>query len=190
MGGSSSTRWTDFEGYALTPFAVRGPLGDVRILAEADKELFYELRGEDLGDAYERANAYLETTDFGPVVTSVLGEKSRTRETVSGPGEFRVDKSIGDPPRDLRTCDLEEKIIRPGEPVYMVGIYSAERSGLIADPNITSTPFHIVRGDEKTLRRKTRRRLIGAAVFASISLAVAAFYFLVYVPKNPGAVAL
>ncbi|MEK6692276.1 MAG: hypothetical protein AABY44_02480, partial [Nitrospirota bacterium] len=183
---SGSTTWTDYEGYALAPFAIRSPLGDVRILAEADKELFYELPRKDLGDAYERASAYLETTDFGETITSVLGGKSRTREMVNGPGNFRVDMSIGDPPRDLRSCDLDEKIIRPGEAVYAVGIYSVERSGLLADPNITSTPFHIVRGDEKALRRKTRLRLIGAAVCACISLAVVAFYFLVYVPRNIG----
>lgn len=185
---SGSTTWTDYEGYALAPFAIRSPMGDVRILAEADKELFYELPRQDLGDAYERASAYLETADFGETVTSVLGGKSRTRETVNGPRDFRVDVSIGDPPRDPRSCDLDERIIRPGEAVYAVGIYSAERGGLLADPNIMNTPFHIVRGDERTLKRKTRLRLIGAAVCAGISLAVVAFYFLVHVPKNPGAV--
>ena len=182
------TTWTDYEGYALAPFAIRSPMGDVKMLAEADKMLFYELRGEDLGDAYDRATAYLETTDFGETVTSVLGGKSRTRETVKGLGDFRVDKSIGELPKDLRSCDLAEKIIRPGEAVYAVGIYSAERGGLLADSNIMNTPFHVVRGDEKTLKRKTRLRLIGAAVCAGISLAVVAFYFLVHVPKNPGAV--
>jgi hypothetical protein len=184
--GKHSTKWIDYEGYALTPFVIRSPLGDVRILAEADKELFYELPHEDLGDAYEWAIAYLGTADFGETVTSVLDGKSRTRKTVNGPGDFRVDISIGDPPRDPRTCNLEEKIIRPWETVYMVGFYSEEQSGLIADPNITNTPFHIVRGGEKTLRRKTPLRLIGAAVCAGISLSVVAFYFLVHVPKNPG----
>ncbi|OGW61953.1 MAG: hypothetical protein A2V83_05530 [Nitrospirae bacterium RBG_16_64_22] len=184
-GRSGSTTWTDYEGYALAPFAIRSPLGDVRILAEADKGLFYELSRENLGDAYERAGAYLGAADFGETITSVLGGKSRTRETVNGPGDFRVDISI-DPPRDPRTCDLEEKIIRPGEAVYAVGVYSAERGGLIADPNILNTPFHIVRGGEKALRRKTRLRLAGAAVCAGISLAVVAFYFLVHVPENPG----
>ncbi len=188
-GSGHSTKWTDYEGYALTPFAIRSPLGDVRILAEADKELFYELPREDLGDASERAGAYLGTADFGETVTSVLGGKSRTRETVNGPGDFRVDMSIGDPPRDPRTCDLEEKTVLPWETVYMVGSYSAERGGLVADPDFLNTPFHIVRGGEKTLRRKTRLRLIGAAVCAGISLAVVAFYFLVHVPKNPGGIA-
>jgi hypothetical protein len=184
--GSRSVRWTDYEGYAMTPFAIRGPLGDVKVLAEADKELFYELPRQNLGDAYGRADAYLKSADFGEVVVSALGGTSRKRKTVNGPSDFRADNSIGDPPKDLRTHSLVEKVIRAWESVYIVGIYSAERNGVFADPNIMNTPFHVVRGDEKTLRRKTRVRLTGALICACLSLVVVAFYFLVYAPNNPG----
>ena len=35
--GKTSTTWTGYEGYALASFAIRRPMGDVRMLAEAPK---------------------------------------------------------------------------------------------------------------------------------------------------------
>jgi hypothetical protein len=161
---------------------IRSPHGDIKPLPVASKEFFYELSREKLDAAYDRAGEYLRTADFGAATTGALGGTSRKKEIIGGPGEFRFETAIGDPPKDLNKCDLEERLIEPGDHVYAIGVYSADDMVLLPDPDILNKPFHIVRGDAKVLAKKTRTRYIGAAVCAFIALAITAFYFLVLVP--------
>lgn len=174
--------WTDYEGYALSPFVIRSPKGDIKPVPEASNDFFYELSQEKLGEAEDRAREYLRSTDFGSPKSGILGGSSRTKKIVGGPGEFRCDSAIGDPPQDLRGCRLEERIIQPGENVYAIGVYSSADTALFPDPDIPNKPFHLARGDAKVLAKKTRVRYIGAAVCNLVALAVAAVYFLLIVP--------
>lgn len=184
--GKSKAVWSDWEGYALAPCAIRSALGDVRVLANPDKDLFSGLPDSTLADtAYERAGAYLKATDFGEMREGIAGSFSELR-TVKGPGDFRVDTRLKDVAEDLRQCRLREKIIRPGATVHMVGIYTGPDNGLVMDPHIMNTPFRIMPGSEETLRSKTLTRLRVAAVCATVSLAIVMYYFLLYAPSHPG----
>ena len=161
--GGGISRWTDYEGFAFIPAVLKSPLGDLKILAESDKELFYEIPFTTLKSELARAESYLKTIDFG--------------EDVRGPGDFRVDKAIGDL-SDLNTCDLKEKFIGNGETVLVEGIYSTDQGGITPDPDKL---FHLVPGGEAALDKKTRTRRISATVAAGLCCVTTAIYFLVFV---------
>ncbi len=183
-GPSRMTTWTDYEGYALSPFVIQSPKGDIRPVPEASKEFYYELPVEKYKASEKRVQEYVRKTDFGAPIKSILGDTSRKKETISEPGNFRFDSAIGDPPEDLDDCTFEERIIQPGEKYYAIGIYKAEGRLLLPDPDVISKPFHIVKGDFTILAKKTRARYIGALICALLALADAAIYFLVIVPKQ------
>jgi len=181
-GKSGPTTWTDYEGYALSPFVVRSRLGDVRPLPEASKEFFERLPGSLPDGAAVRGAEYLKNADFGEKKTSVLGGVSHERAAINGPGDFRYDLSIGDPPRDPFQCSLEERIIPPDEKIYLIGAYSAEQEGLLPDPDILNRPFRVELGDETKLAKNTRSRYSCAVAWALLGVAVGVVYFLAFRP--------
>jgi len=151
---------TCHEGYALIPALIKHPLGNVKILAEPDLELFYEVPLVKSDHFAKQAIHYLQSCSFG--------------KKVNGPGDFRVDKVIGEP-KDLKECYFEEGIIRPEETVLLCGVCSSEKGG-IKDPDNIMAPFHLVPDGENVLRAKIRNRGMGIA----ISLGGGAFAIAVY----------
>jgi len=168
----------DCQGHALTATAVRGPMGSLTILAPADKEVFHEVPFEPLraDEAFTRAESYLSGIDFGEP-GGLFKDVSR-RETVDGPGRFRMDLKSGTK-TDLRSCDLEQKVLRPGDEVSVAGVYSERERGIGPHPDTILQPFHIVPGGEAALARKIRSRRIGAVVCTLLGLTVVAVYLLV-----------
>jgi hypothetical protein len=174
----------DYHGHALTASALRGPMGSFSILAPADKEVFYEVPFELLrtDEAFARAESYLQSADFGEP-GGLFRDVSR-RETVEGPGSFRMDVKSGTQ-TELRSCHLEQKLLRPGDEVSVAGVYSEQERGVAPSPESIMKPFHIVPGGEAALARKIRSKRIGAIVCALLGLTIAAVYFLVVVPNLP-----
>lgn len=184
MGTSRSTKFIDYEGWALVPCEIRSPLGDLRVFAKTDKELYYEVKAETPPGALRNAQEYIEKTDFGPERTSTFGGKWRSREVENGPGDFRVDRLMGEEPRSPSTCLLEEKLLRPDERVYTTGVYDAERQAIEPHPDGLNTPFHLVKGNLKDMAKKTRGRYKCAIAYAFLSLCVVAIYYVFYVPGH------
>jgi len=154
--------FTCYEGYALIPALIKHPLGNIKILAEPNLELFYEVPMADSVCEAEQAKKYLLSCSFG--------------EDVKGLGNFRVDKKIGEP-KDLERSKFKEGIIQSGDIVLLSGVYSSEQGGL-KDPDNIMTPFHIVPDGENILRKKIRNRGIGIAICLGLSAAAIAVYFL------------
>jgi hypothetical protein len=166
---------TDYEGCALAPFVIQGPLGALSVLAPSDKEVFYEipfqtLKGE---EALAHAERYLHATDFGQP-GGLFGNVSR-RETTEGPGSFKQDLRNGTPP-DLRSCTLKQKVLRPGDEVHVAGIHSEAKRAIEPDPDGIMKPLHIVPGGEESLARRIRSKFSGAVVSAALGLVVVAIY--------------
>lgn len=160
---SKIMRWIDYEGYALIPTILKSSLGDLKILSESDKELFYEIPFVTLENDSEQFGSYLNKIDFA--------------ENVSGPGDFRVDKMIGSPP-DLDTCTFKEKLIKSDDTVLAEGVYSSDQGGITPDPDRIIRPFHLIPGGEAGLRKKIRSRRISAVVGAGLGCATFVIYFL------------
>jgi hypothetical protein len=194
-----TTEWTDYEGYALVPSIVRGPMRTVSLLAAPDKDLFAEVPARTITgyEEWVRADEFLKTTVFGEMPPGPLAE-TRTRLTENEPGNFREDKQVQEPPKNLldyrpeegsrrlkegqRT--LTEAVVQEGDKVLLAGIYSAEQNGITPDPDSIMRPFRIVYGGEEPLRRKIRNRVIGITVSTVLSFVTAALYFLFFVPRE------
>ncbi len=185
VGGKSGHWWTDYVGYALVPSIVQGPLRTVNILAEPDKELFYEAPARELKSDEDcaRAEEYVNKTDFGEKPSGLVAD-TRTRLIHDGPGHFREDKAVGETRKNLGGHRLKETVIKKGETVLVSGVYSVEQSGIAPDPDSIMKPFHLVVGGDAALRRKMRNRVIGMAISAGLALVVFAVYFLVFVPRE------
>ena len=182
-GGRSGTV-TDYEGSALAPFVVQGPLGALAVLAPPGTEIFYEIPFRTLtgDDARARAGRYLQATDFGQP-GGLFGNVSR-RETSNGPGGFRHDLRTGTPP-DVSSCTLKQKVLLPHDEVHVAGIYSRAQQTIGPDPDGITRPLHVVPGGEASLARKVRSKLRGAVVSAALGLVVVAIYVFAFLFRSP-----
>lgn len=182
-GGKRGTV-TDFEGYALAPFVVQGPLGSLAVLVPPGKEIFYEIPFQTLtGDAaFAHAERYLGATDLGPP-GGLFGNLSR-RETADGPGSFRMDLS-SNTGRELGSCTLRQKVLRPGDEVHVAGVFSEAQQAIEPDPDSIMRPLHVVPGGEASLARKVRSKQRGAAVCAALGLVVVAIYVFGFLLRKP-----
>lgn len=162
--GSSSTEWTDYEGYALLPSVIRSEMGEFKILAEPNEEFFYEIewkiyrdslkRTQEFSNALERTKQYFNDTEF----TETIGEK----------GNFRVDKKIGNEP-NLEDCTLREKVIKVGNICLISGVCTFSPFGILPNSDSIMEPFRIVPNGEQGLIKKIRDRWV--AIFVSLILA-------------------
>ncbi len=182
-GGKTGTV-TDYEGYALTPLVIEGPLGALAVLAPPGNEVFYEVPFRTLGgdDTFARAERYLGATDFGPPSGGLFGNLSR-RETSDGPGGFRRDLSWNRETA-IRDCTLKQKVLCPGDEAHVAGTYSETRQAIEPDPDSIMRPLRIVPGGEASLAHKVRSKRRGAAVSTALGLAVVATYVLVFLPRT------
>jgi len=165
---SGRSRWTDFEGWALVPSVISSKRGDVRVLAECDKELFHEVPSTTCKDVLDRARGYLQDAP---------------RKDVNGPGDFRQDEQVGKQP-GLEKCDFEEKLVRNGDRVLVSGIYAGDLNGIKPHPDDVMAPYHLVSGGEEALVRKVRNRTVGAVIAALLAFATVGAYFLVFIPRQ------
>jgi hypothetical protein len=181
-GGKRGTV-TDYEGHALAPFVIQGPLGAFAVLAPSGKEVFYEIPFQTLEgyEAFAHAERYLRATDFGPP-GGLFGNLSR-RETTDGPGSFRMDLS-SNTERELRSCTLKQKVLRPGDEVHVAGIHSEAKQAIEPDPDDIMRPLHVVPGGEAGLARKVRSRLRGTVVSAALGLVVVAIYVFAFLLRT------
>ncbi len=174
---------TDYEGCALAPFVIQGPLGALAVLAPSGKDIFYEIPFQTLkgDDAFARAERYLQATDFGQP-GGLFGDVSR-RETTNGPGNFKQDQRNGTQP-NLRSCTLSQKVLRPGDEVHVAGIHSEAKQAIEPDPDDIMKPLHVVPGGEASLARKIRSKRRGAVVSAALGLVVVAIYVFGFLPRT------
>ncbi len=174
-GGGKQGTVIDYEGFALAPFVIQGPLGALGVLVPPGKEVFYEIPFQTLtGDgAVARAERYLRALDLG-APGGLFGNLSR-RETTDGPGSFRMDVSLNTD-REIRSCTLKHKVLRTGDEVHVAGIHSEATQAIEPDPDSIMRPLHVVPGGEAGLARKVRSKVRGAVVSAGLGLVVIAIY--------------
>ena len=193
-----TSEWTDFEGYAMAPTIIRGLMRTVNVLARPDKDLFAEVPAREIteDEDWKRAEAYLESTDFGEAPSGRLAD-TRTRLFDNGLGDFREDKQVKDPPKNLRDhkpagesgwleqgrIRLTEAVVCERDRVILEGVYDAERDGIAPDPNDIMRPFRLVIGGEAPFKRKIRNRVVGMAIAGTLAIVTAALYFVLFASK-------
>jgi hypothetical protein len=174
--GISHTEWRTkttvsvphFAGLALTPSAVDSELGRIRILTFPIFERFGA--GSD-PRWLDNARQYVETTTFEEAPEgAILSDLTSVRELVTNDsGSVRRDtRYIAG--SDLAKLDLSEMSAGMNEEVCLIGLYSAERSGVIRDTKAT----RLIRGSRNDVRRLLLRERIGHMILGIVLVAIPA----------------
>lgn len=71
------------------------------------------------------------------------------------------------------TCQFQENLIRRGDRVYVVGLFSESRGGIVPDPN-WAKETRIMKGDGEAILRQLGSRIVRYAVGGVVSLAASA----------------
>lgn len=86
---------------------------------------------------------------------------------------LRRDKLRQSDPPPLSELTLHEWVIAPGEPVVLMGRYSASRGGLVHDDR-KGRPLRVLKGDTDAVRSQLLKGALAYGALAVVALAVAA----------------
>ncbi|HSN69585.1 MAG TPA: hypothetical protein VLV48_10085 [Thermoanaerobaculia bacterium] len=152
-----------WEGIALAPARIQCGAYPIRILALPEIAVDEELcTGE---EASKNAQAWAEETVFSGE-RSTLFRRAKLPESVLRNENGAVEWNSGEgKPASFRGAMLHERVIKPGDEVCAIGVYSSARGGLVVDPT--------ARGYSITLR-KGKPASAGTALFGSIGNVVKA----------------
>jgi hypothetical protein len=121
-----------WESVALGPARIQCGSWPVRLLALPRLDVDEELCTGD--EAARNAEAWVRSTAFSGERARFLG-KSRLPRAVYENGNDAIVYSAGEGlPQDGRARMLHERVIKPGDVVCAIGIYSMARGGLVVDP--------------------------------------------------------
>lgn len=135
-------------GFALCPAVIRSSRGDVHLYGFSILDQFEKgLYGED-AEARRRARDYAARTEFETMGLSKFGSMlSQMDEAMADDdGSVRKDWKLKDGELSLEGCELEEKIIAPGEQITAVGIWDAARGGIVPKKGGKSTIVQLMPG--------------------------------------------
>ncbi len=88
---------------------------------------------------------------------------------------LRRDKIRSDPPPALKVLTFEEAVLSPGEPVVVMGRYSAAQGGLLHD-EANSRPLRAFKGDTEKVRGHLRSGATAYGALALVALVVTALF--------------
>ncbi|HVS30055.1 MAG TPA: hypothetical protein VMS98_01255 [Thermoanaerobaculia bacterium] len=166
-------RW---QGLAMVPSTIRCGLTHVRLLAFP--ELVDFPRDRPTGAAVQRAEDYVRTTEFQPL----LDRKKSVRERMSdgyevyrdGDGTVRQDRGQRQQKPSLGGALLFEQVLRPNDTICAIGTYSTERRGLIADPNAVRHSVRIEKAQPWLLMLRRLAGIGGGLMNAVVMLGIVA----------------
>lgn len=175
--GTSTNTAKDFSGFVLTPCVVQTLGGNARILGFPTLEGFAEAQMRD-AEAWENAESYLRSTPFEKVgLTRVFAELKDLMTDDDGyiRKDWRMagDDFVLDP--DVHT--LKEKVVQDGETVCALGLYSAEKGGLVQGFSKGGEGITIVRGGVEAARRRFKGN-VGQNIAAGIAVLLVSHFFL------------
>jgi hypothetical protein len=165
-----------YRGSALALSAIHTPTGTHRLLAVPALEGVEPdaLAG---GTALARATDYVRRTPFRPRTTSA---RELEEQWSDDDGAYRADVSyVEGEAVDLASCRLVQRLVRPGAPVCVFGLYSEARGGIVPHPN-WGRPTRLMVGDTARVAADlgasaVRRLVIGLLAGAAAAGLVAAF---------------
>ena len=171
---------TVVEGIAIVPSAIATPCGSFKLLAVPTLETGAALFSRDAATretTIQNAAELLRTARFespGKVVRGTL-EKRWTDDD----GAFQWDHNHSTQAIPLDECRFQEDVVRSGAKVYVYGLYSEQRGGLIPHPN-WSKDTRILTGDidevTRKLGRKIRNYTLGGVIFCGLGPGIVAFF--------------
>lgn len=157
-------------GFALCPSVIRSGRGDVLLCGFSILDKFEKtLLGED-AEARRRAREYAAQTRFEAMGLSKIGSMlSQMDEAMADDdGSVRKDWKMNDGEVALEDCELEEKIIAPGEMITAVGIWDAARGGIVPKKGGRSAIVQLMPGGGLAMVMHAEKRPWGTLVFALV----------------------
>jgi hypothetical protein len=142
----------DIAGLALTPSVIDTPTGSVRMLSFALLDDFPRTATNDPA-MRARARDYIASTMFKPMgLTKVFTAFGALQDALTDEdGAVRMDWRMTQGEIELERAVMRERLVTPGQEVTAIGIYSAERHGLIAKG--VSSAIQLRPGGTKDARR-------------------------------------
>lgn len=173
-----------YSGYALTPSIISTQQGSIRLLAWPDLKIKENCILA--SDAQTNAEEYIAATEWNELSIENIRKSIAEMMDVykDDDGSVRHDQK-GRPADDLSRVSFYESVVRAGEPVCVIGKYSAARGGIIPSdsPLVDQTTLQV--GEPHTFGGRTIRGaigyFIGGVIFVGGSLA-ALIALYVYVP--------
>ncbi len=141
----------DFSGFIMAPCVVQDPAGNVRLLDLPTIAGFPAEVRRGKGD-FQRAREYLQSASFEKAsLVKLISEELAADEA----GCFRKDwREAGDDFRlDPKDHTLTEYVVRDDETVCAIGIYSAQRQGLVSGKIRESARIKLIQGDSAAARK-------------------------------------
>jgi hypothetical protein len=146
------------EGFALSPLAIDGARGSIRLLAAP--ELAFDEEQLDADTAQRNLTEYMARTQF--IVhegIDINRELAHVRSVMADDdGHIRYDIRRETPGPNLSAMSLREKVLAPGEHVVAIGRYSSARGGLVPDPSAALYPVKLFKGSPDAIAKKLRSR--------------------------------
>jgi len=162
-------------GEALAPSVIEGPTSRAQLLAWPFLQNYVEAQFD--GDEHrQNARAYVAATQFE--TATVSSAFSKLKEMLADDdGSIKVDMNNGGE-IDVDGLRLCEKIVPAGANVCAIGTWSAQKNGIVPDPNSTAG-VELIPGTLDTVLRKLRGKaigfFIGAIVMATVFNAIGYF---------------
>jgi hypothetical protein len=168
--GRSSTRLNHASGYGLTPSFLDCPAGRIRLLAYLELEMKSDLL--DAATARERLRNFLPTVPlFQPSLDLMAYHRELNKHLLDSDGAIHF--NIGQPNAADTAATFEEQIVQHGDEVAIFGMYSAERGGIVADPqDEVGHRARLRKGDLPALARGFVRQAIASGIVGLLFAAV------------------
>jgi hypothetical protein len=157
-----------FEGIALVPSVITTRAGAFRLLAVPTFDFGAE--GVDRERAVFNWTEHVQRAQFEPESSRRTLEKQWTDDD----GAYRCEKrnpTEGEVP--LAECTFHEDLIRSGDKVYAIGLFSESRGGLVPQPN-WAKETRIMKGDPDSVLRQLKGRIVRCVVGGILCLTAAA----------------
>lgn len=172
-------------GFAQTPSTIQGRQGGIRLLAYPD--LKFAQQSIPAEQALPNAREYMQETQFQESSVANIGKSLDQLLDIykDDDGSIRYDNRMPSN-TNIETCLFFEKVVRPGDEVCAIGLYSAQRGGIV--PNVANPLIHQATlepgGGDAPLQR-ARKGAIGYSIGAAIFLGVLAGAGLIFMANVP-----
>jgi hypothetical protein len=162
-----------YKGFGLTPSAIQSAQGTIRLLAYPDLKVPSQFVPP--AEALPHAEEYLRTTQFREAKLGNIRDafKEMLKDYLDDDGSIRTDeRSFAADNHALGDCRFIEWLIRPGDPVCAIGLYSAQRGGLIPNPDSPLEQVVISEGPPEGFTGRAVRGAIGYLIGGVIFLGI------------------
>jgi hypothetical protein len=184
---AENSHYRVYSGFALVPSAIQSGSSSVKLLAYPDLQT---PKTHPAGlETVANATEYVGATTFQHLSGTSVREafKRWMDQFKDDDGSIRVDERV--PPADVDLSDafFMEQVVRPGDEVCAIGLYSAQRGALVPDPDAQLHPAILRQGDPAKVRAAGFRSAIGyliGGLFLLTATAAALAFFLIKVPLD------